>query len=122
MQAEGTPARARDGGESDVLAKIGEMPKSDRIMAETVPCDRQDRVPERLADDLVRDARLRHRRQGRLRSSRPRSNSRRATPRSAFSPDAHLDAANMWPTSWALTKLTAADEKKIDAILKKAMR
>jgi hypothetical protein len=28
----------------------------------------------------------------------------------------------MWPTSWALTKLTPADEKKIAALVKKAVR
>jgi uncharacterized protein YdhG (YjbR/CyaY superfamily) len=38
------------------------------------------------------------------------------------SDDANLDAGSMWPTSWALTKLTAADEKKIAALVKKAVR
>jgi uncharacterized protein YdhG (YjbR/CyaY superfamily) len=37
-----------------------------------------------------------------------------------FNDDANLDEGNMWPTSWALTKLTAADEKKIAALVKKA--
>jgi uncharacterized protein YdhG (YjbR/CyaY superfamily) len=39
-----------------------------------------------------------------------------------FNDDANLDAGSMWPTSWALTKLTAADEKKIAALVKKAVR
>ena len=39
-----------------------------------------------------------------------------------FNDDANLDAGTMWPTSWALTKLTAADEKKIAALVKKAVR
>ena len=38
-----------------------------------------------------------------------------------FNDDANLDDGNMWPTSWALTKLTAADEKKIGALVKKAV-
>jgi uncharacterized protein YdhG (YjbR/CyaY superfamily) len=37
-----------------------------------------------------------------------------------FNDDANLDEGNMWPTSWAFTKLTAADEKKIAALVKKA--
>jgi len=39
-----------------------------------------------------------------------------------FQPDANLDEGAMWPTSYALTKLTAADEKKIVALVKKAVR
>jgi uncharacterized protein YdhG (YjbR/CyaY superfamily) len=39
-----------------------------------------------------------------------------------FSDTANLDAGALWPTSWALTKLTAADEKKIAALVKKATR
>jgi uncharacterized protein YdhG (YjbR/CyaY superfamily) len=37
-----------------------------------------------------------------------------------FQPDAKLDEGAMWPTSYALTKVTAADEKKIAALVKKA--
>lgn len=39
-----------------------------------------------------------------------------------FQPDAKLDDGNMWPTSFALLKLTAAEEKKIEALVKKAVR
>ena len=39
-----------------------------------------------------------------------------------FNDTANLDAGTMWPTSWALAKLTAADEKKIAALVKKAVR
>jgi hypothetical protein len=38
-----------------------------------------------------------------------------------FNEPANLDDGGMWPTSWALTKLTAADEKKIAALVKKAV-
>jgi len=38
-----------------------------------------------------------------------------------FNDAAKLDDGDMWPTSWALTKLTAADEKKIAALVKKAV-
>ena len=37
-----------------------------------------------------------------------------------FQPDAKLDEGNMWAASFALIKLTAAEEKKIEALVKKA--
>ena len=39
-----------------------------------------------------------------------------------FSDEANIDQGAMWPTSWALTTLTAAEEKKIAALVKKAVR
>ena len=38
-----------------------------------------------------------------------------------FNDAANVDQGNMWPTSFALTKLTAAEEKKIGALVKKAV-
>jgi uncharacterized protein YdhG (YjbR/CyaY superfamily) len=39
-----------------------------------------------------------------------------------FSDEANLDAGGMWPTSFALKELTAAEEAKITALVKKAVR
>jgi uncharacterized protein YdhG (YjbR/CyaY superfamily) len=39
-----------------------------------------------------------------------------------FNDSAKLDAGSMWPVAFALTKLTAADEAKIRALVKKAVR
>jgi hypothetical protein len=38
-----------------------------------------------------------------------------------FSDEANLDEGAMWPTAFALRKLTAADEKRIGALVKKAL-
>ena len=38
-----------------------------------------------------------------------------------FNDDAKLDDGSMWTTSWALTKLTQADEKRIAELVKKAV-
>ncbi|MDJ0379106.1 hypothetical protein [Cryobacterium sp. PH31-L1] len=38
-----------------------------------------------------------------------------------FQPDAHLDDGDFWPTSYAVTKLTAADQDRLVALLKKAV-
>ena len=39
-----------------------------------------------------------------------------------FNDSAKLDDGSMWPVAYALTKLTAGDEKKIGALVKKAVR
>jgi uncharacterized protein YdhG (YjbR/CyaY superfamily) len=39
-----------------------------------------------------------------------------------FNDDATLDDGAMWPTSWAITKLTAADEAKLRKLVKRAVR
>ena len=39
-----------------------------------------------------------------------------------FSDEANIDQGPMWPTSWALTELTPTEEKKIVALVKKAVR
>jgi uncharacterized protein YdhG (YjbR/CyaY superfamily) len=38
-----------------------------------------------------------------------------------FQPDANLDEGNFWPNAYAVTKLTAADEKQLIALLKRAV-
>ncbi len=38
-----------------------------------------------------------------------------------FQPDANLDDGNLWPTSFAVTRLTAADQKKLVALLEQAV-
>ena len=38
-----------------------------------------------------------------------------------FQPDANLDEGNFWPSSFAVTKLTAADQKQLVELLKKAV-
>ncbi len=55
-------------------------------------------------------------------SSRARTKFKARYSTFGFSDEANLDAGAMWPTSFALKKLTAADEKKISALVKKAVR
>ena len=38
-----------------------------------------------------------------------------------FQPDAHLDEGDFWPTSFAVTKLTAADQERLVSLLEKAV-
>jgi uncharacterized protein YdhG (YjbR/CyaY superfamily) len=113
--------KSRAEGEKDLLAKIAEMKGSDRTMAkrvhEIVKATAPDLVPRtwygmpayRNEDDKVvcffKNA-------GKFRS-------RYAT--LGFNDAANLDAGNMWPTEFALKKLTPAEEKKVSALVKKAV-
>jgi uncharacterized protein YdhG (YjbR/CyaY superfamily) len=108
-------------GESDVLAKIAEMPKADREMAERLHA-----IVKAGAPDLsprtwygmpayAKDGKVVC-----FFQSAQKFKSRYAT--LGFSDRANLDAGEMWPTSFALKSLTDAEEKKIRALVKKAVR
>jgi uncharacterized protein YdhG (YjbR/CyaY superfamily) len=108
------------GGESDVLAKIAEMPKADRAMAKRIHAlvkasapDLSPRtwygMPAYAKDDKVVC----------FFRSAAKFKSRYAT--LGFSDKANLDDGAMWPTDFALKNLTAAEEKKIAALVKKAV-
>jgi len=110
----------RAAGESDVLTKIKEMPQADRVLAERVHAIVTETAPElaprtwygmpAYAKDgqvlcFFQDAK--------------KFKSRYAT--LGFTGQANLDDGVMWPVSYALTKLTAAEEKKIAALVKQAV-
>ena len=113
-------ARKAD-GESAVLAKIAEMPKADRVLAERIHAIVKASAPTlspktwygmpayAKGDKVVCYF-----------QSADKFKSRYAT--FGFSDEANLDKGAMWPTSFALKKLTAAEEKKISALVKKAVR
>ena len=107
--------------ESDVLAKIAEMPESDRVMAERIHEIVKTTAPE-LSPKTWYGMPAYANKDGKVVcyfTSADKFKSRYAT--FGFNEDANLDEGNMWPTSWALTKLTAAEEKKIAALVKKAV-
>jgi len=106
-------------GESDVREKIAEMPKSDRVMAEKlheiVMASAPDLAPRTWygMPAYAKDGKVLC-----FFQSAAKFKSRYAT--FGFSDNANLDKGAMWPTSFALTELTAADEKKIRSLVKKA--
>jgi uncharacterized protein YdhG (YjbR/CyaY superfamily) len=106
--------------ERDVLAKIAEMPKPDRDMAKrlheiikaSAPALSPKTwygMPAYANDDQIVC----------FFQSADKFKSRYAT--FGFNDSANLDKGAMWPTSFALKELTAADEKKIAALVKKAV-
>jgi uncharacterized protein YdhG (YjbR/CyaY superfamily) len=105
--------------ESDVLAKIAEMPEPDRTMAERIHAIVKAGAPE-LTSKLWYGMPA-YAKDGKLIcffQAAQKFNSRYAT--FGFEAAANLDDGTMWPTAFALTELTPAAEAKIGALVKKA--
>jgi uncharacterized protein YdhG (YjbR/CyaY superfamily) len=107
-------------GERDVLAKIAEMPEKDRAMGERIHAIIKASAPE-LTPRLWYGMPA-YTKGGKVVcffQAAQKFKSRYAT--FGFNEDANLDEGTMWPTSFALTDLTAADEAKIAALVKRAV-
>jgi uncharacterized protein YdhG (YjbR/CyaY superfamily) len=107
-------------GERDVLAKIAEMQEPDRGMAERLHSLIRARAPALSPKTWY--GMPAYARDGKIIcffQSAGRFKARYAT--LGFSDQANLDEGAMWPTSFALKELTAAEEARIDALLKKAL-
>jgi uncharacterized protein YdhG (YjbR/CyaY superfamily) len=107
-------------GENEVLAKIAEMHEPDRTMAERIHAVITASAPTltpRLWYGMPAYAKG-----GKVVcffQTAEKFKSRYAT--LGFNDAANLDDGAMWPTAFALTKLTAADEKRIAALIKQAV-
>jgi hypothetical protein len=113
--------RANDAdAEADVLAKIAEMAGSDRAIAKRlhalIKATAPDLAPRTWYGQpaYAKDGKVVLFFQG-----AQKFKTRYAT--LGFSDEADLDDGSMWPTSYALKELTAADEAKIGALVKKAV-
>ena len=121
LKAESRRGAERADGERDLLAKIAEMPESDRVMAKRIHAIVMASAPD-LSPKTWYGMPAYARSDGKLIcffKSADKFKSRYAT--FGFEENAKLDDGSMWATSWALTKLTAADEAKIGALVKKAV-
>jgi uncharacterized protein YdhG (YjbR/CyaY superfamily) len=114
------PRAGKAEGESDVLAKIAEMPKPDRVMAERLHAVIKASAP--ALSPRTWYGMPAYAKDGKVVcffQSAQKFKTRYAT--FGFSDKANLDKGAMWPTSFALKELTAAEEKKIGALVKKAV-
>jgi uncharacterized protein YdhG (YjbR/CyaY superfamily) len=113
-------AAAAADGESEVLAKIAEMRESDRVMAERVHSIVRSTAP--ALSPRTWYGMPAYAKDGNVLcffKCAQKFNTRYAT--LGFSDKANLDDGDMWATEYALTKLTAADEARIAALVKKAV-
>jgi uncharacterized protein YdhG (YjbR/CyaY superfamily) len=107
-------------GESEVLAKLAEMDEPDRVLGERLHAIIKASAPSLSPKTWYGMPAYAH--DGKIvcffQPAR-KFNTRYAT--LGFSDKANLDDGTMWPTTYALTELTAADEARITALLKQAL-
>jgi uncharacterized protein YdhG (YjbR/CyaY superfamily) len=112
-------SRSNAEAEADCLAKIAEMPKPDRVMAERIHA-----IVKANAPTLTPKAWYgmpAYAKDGKVIcffQSGAKFKSRYAT--FGFQQDANLDDGDIWPTSFAVNRLTAAVEDEIGKVVKKA--
>jgi uncharacterized protein YdhG (YjbR/CyaY superfamily) len=114
------PRANPEDGESEVLAKIAEMSEPDRTMAERLHAIIKASAP--ALSPRTWYGMPAYARDGKVVcffQSAQKFRSRYAT--LGFSDEAKLDEGAIWPTSFALKELTAADEARIAALVKRAV-
>jgi uncharacterized protein YdhG (YjbR/CyaY superfamily) len=114
------PRADKADGEKTVLAKIAEMRGKDRAMAKRIHAIIKASAPALSPKTWY--GMPAYAKDGKVVcffTSAEKFKSRYAT--LGFNDDANLDEGAMWPTSFALTELTAAEEAKIAALVKKAV-
>jgi uncharacterized protein YdhG (YjbR/CyaY superfamily) len=121
LKAEQRAKKDRAAGERDLLAKIAEMPDADRAIAERIHAIVTEHAPSLMPRTWYgmpawADA------DGKVVcffTAADKFKERYAT--FGFQPAARLDEGSMWPTSFALVKLTKSDEARIAALVKQAI-
>ena len=114
------PRAGKADGESDVLAKIAEMPKPDRAMAKRVHAIIKASAPALSPKTwygmpaYAKDGKV-------VCFFQSAHKFKSRYPTLGFSDEANLDEGAMWPTAFALKELTAAEEAKIGALVTKAL-
>jgi hypothetical protein len=107
-------------GESAVLAKLADMPEPDRAMGERLHAIIKASAPDLTPKTwygmpaYAKDGKV-------VCYFTPASKFKERYATFGFNDVANLDEGTMWPTSFALTELTAADEARIAALVKKAV-
>jgi len=107
-------------GESAVLAKIAEMQEADRAMGKRLHAVIKASAPTILPrlwygmPAYAKDDKI-------ICFFQPAQKFKTRYATLGFNDGAHLDEGTMWPSAFALTKLTAADEARIGALVKKAV-
>jgi uncharacterized protein YdhG (YjbR/CyaY superfamily) len=121
LKAEARRGKDREAGEADLLAKIAEMPQPDRGLAERLHAIVMETAPDLMPKTWygmpawAKDGKI-------LCFFQPAAKFDARYASFGFNDTATLDAGVVWPTSWAVTALPPAEEKKIAALVKKAAR
>ncbi|MEN0129139.1 MAG: DUF1801 domain-containing protein [Brevundimonas sp.] len=106
-------------GTADLLAKVAQMPDDDRVLAEKIHAIVSEVAPSLQPKTwygmpaYAKDGKV-------VLFFQPASKFKARYSTLGFNDSASLDDGSMWPTSFALTTLTAADEKRIAALVAQA--
>jgi len=120
LKAEERASKNRAAGERDVLAAIAAMKEPDRAMAKRLHAIIQDNAPDLWPKTwygmpaYARDGKV-------VCFFRDREKFKERYAMFGFNDTANLDQGAVWPVAFALKKLTAADEARIGALVKKAV-
>jgi uncharacterized protein YdhG (YjbR/CyaY superfamily) len=115
------PAEERAAGEAEVQAKIADMPAPDREMGERIHALVLDAAPVLVPKTYygmpayAKDGKV-------ICFFKPASKFKVRYATFEFQPEASLDDGEMWPVSFAVTKLTPAVEDRIVELVKQAAR
>ena len=121
LKAEARATKDRAAGEKAVLAKIAEMPGPDRAMAKRLHAIVKDGAPD-LSPRTWYGMPAYSNKDGKVVCYfTPASKFKERYASFGFNDSAKLDEGTMWPTSFALKELTAADEARIAALVKKSV-
>ena len=121
LKAEQRAGAARADGESAVLEKFAEMSDADRAVAERIHAIVKVSAP-RLAPKTWYGMPAYANEEGKVVCYfTPAGKFKERYSTFGFNADARLDEGSMWPTSFAVTKLTPADEKRIAELVRKAV-
>lgn len=121
LKAEERANKDRAAGESDLQAKIAEMPGSDRAIAKRLHAIVKASAPM-LSPKTWYGMPAYANKDGKIVCFfTPASKFKARYATFGFNDDANLDDGSMWPTSFALKELTDAEEAKISALVKKAV-
>jgi uncharacterized protein YdhG (YjbR/CyaY superfamily) len=114
-----SPRAAKADGEGDLLAKISEMQEPDRAMAERIHAIIMASAPDLSPRTwygmpaYAKDGNV-------VCFFQPAQKFKARYSTLGFNDKAHLDDGTMWPVAYALKELTAADEARIAALVRKA--
>ncbi len=115
------PRAAKAGGESDVLARIAAMPEPDRGIGTRLHAIMKTNAPA-LSPKLWYGMPAYANKDGKVVCFfRDTQKFKERYMTLGFNEEAHLDDGAMWPVAFALKRLTAAEESRIEALVKKAV-
>jgi len=121
LKAEAKRGTDRASGEKALLTNVAAMPAADRVMAERIHAIVTKNAPELMPKTWYGMPAWANK-DGKVVcffKAASKFDQRYAT--FGFEEDGMIDDGSMWATSWGIKKLTAEDEKKLAALVKKAV-